>query len=162
MESLTSLKKELNGLERSDLINLCARLARHKKENKELLAYLLLDADDPILYAEKIKPSLEVPYESNFYSVWAFIKQLRKALRQITKYRRFTLSDRGEAELLLHFIRQLYAHWRPEFCHTSIQKIVQRCEEKIAQLIEKMDEDFQSDYAEPLQELRSESLRRFK
>ena len=154
MESLASLKKELSGLERSELISICARLARHKKENKELLAYLLLDADDPMLYAEKIKPSLDEPFDAPFYSTWAFAKRLRKALRLISKYQRFTSNARGEAELLIYFLQPFQNDWRGQLRHTAIQKIVLRCIDKIEKLIHKIDEDYRADFEDPLQALR--------
>jgi hypothetical protein len=154
MESLASLKKELSGLERADLISICARLARHKKENKELLAYLLLDADDPILYAEKIKPLLDEPFDAPFYSSWAFAKRLRKSLRIIAKYQRFTGSARGEAELLIYFLQKFQSDWRHQLHHATIQKIVFRSFDKIEKLIYKVDEDYRFDFEEPLQGLR--------
>ena len=154
MESLASLKKELSGLERTELIAICARLARYKKENKELLAYLLLDADDPILYAEKIKPLLDEPFEAPYHSAWAFAKRLRKALRQIAKYHRFTGSARGEAELLMYLLQKFEGDWRRGITQAGIQKIILRCFEKIESLLEKMDEDYGSDFEEPLADLK--------
>ncbi len=150
MESLASLKKELSGLERSELISICARLARHKKENKELLAYLLLDADDPLHYAEKMKPKLDEPFDEPYHSAWTFSKRLRKALRLITKYQRFTGSARGEAELLIYFLQKFQGDWRHELKYQAIQNIVYRCLVKLETLIDKVEEDYRSDYADPL------------
>ncbi|MFN5317929.1 MAG: hypothetical protein ACK5CY_03715 [Bacteroidia bacterium] len=155
MESLAALKKELNSLDRIDLVNICARLARYKKENKELLAFLLLDADDPIHYAEKIKPLLDEPFEAPYHSAWAFAKRLRKALRQIAKYQRFTGSARGEAELLMYLLKKFEGDWRRGITQAGIQKIILRCFEKIESLLDKMDEDYRSDFEEPLAALKS-------
>jgi hypothetical protein len=155
METLASLKKELNGLERTELITICARLARYKKENKELLSYLLLDADDPMLFAEKIKPLLDEPFDAPYHSSWAFAKRLRKALRQIAKYQRFTGSARGEAELLMYFLHKFKGDWRRGITQSGIQKIIQRCFDKIELLIDKMDEDYRSDFEDPLTELKN-------
>jgi hypothetical protein len=151
MESLASLKKELSSLERSELINICTRLARHKKENKELLAYLLLDADDPLHYAEKTKPLLDEPFDVPYHSAWAFAKRLRKTLRLIAKYQRFTGSVRGEVELLIYFLQKFQGNLLHELKYQAIQKIVFRCMQKLEVLIHKVDEDYRSDYTEPLQ-----------
>lgn len=150
MESLASLKKELNSLERSELINICTRLARHKKENKELLAYLLLDADDPLHYAEKMKALLDEPFDAPYHSAWAFAKRLRKTLRLIAKYQRFTGSARGEVELLIYFLQKFQGNLLHELKYPAIQKIVFRYLHKLEVLIDKVEEDYRSDYAEPL------------
>ena len=47
-EKLTGIKKELSGLSVQQLTDICLRLAKYKKDNKELLNYLLFDADDPL------------------------------------------------------------------------------------------------------------------
>ena len=44
--SLAELKRALRNVPLGDLPDLCIRLARYKKENKELLSYLLFEADD--------------------------------------------------------------------------------------------------------------------
>ena len=58
-EKLTTIKKELNGHSVQQLTEICLRLAKYKKENKELLNYLLYDASDPIAYAGQVKVFLE-------------------------------------------------------------------------------------------------------
>ena len=44
--SLNEIKQELQNLSAKETAELCLRLARYKKENKELLAYLLFNAHD--------------------------------------------------------------------------------------------------------------------
>ena len=44
--TLAQLKKELQTLPYPQLVELCVRLAKYKKENKELLHYLLFEAAD--------------------------------------------------------------------------------------------------------------------
>ncbi len=48
------LKEELNSRSPNDLRELCLRLARFKKENKELLTYLLFEASDEQEYIEGV------------------------------------------------------------------------------------------------------------
>jgi len=52
---LQDIKKELQHLSGLQIADLCLRLARHKKENKELLAYLLFEADNTPAFIEKVK-----------------------------------------------------------------------------------------------------------
>ena len=44
--TVSELKEELKHLPPAQLLELCLRLARFKKENKELLTYLLFEAHD--------------------------------------------------------------------------------------------------------------------
>ncbi len=52
---LQDIKKEMQHMPHEQLTVLCLRLARYKKENKELLAYLLFEAVDELAFAEKVK-----------------------------------------------------------------------------------------------------------
>ena len=76
MEKLSDIKKELALLDKAQLMALCTRMAKLKKENKEFLSYLISDADDPQFYAEKLKAELDVVWKEPFYSVWALNKSL--------------------------------------------------------------------------------------
>ena len=44
--TISELKQELTNIPHSQLLEICLRLARFKKENKELLTYLLFEAHD--------------------------------------------------------------------------------------------------------------------
>ena len=44
--NVSRLKTELNNRSPKELLEICLRLSKFKKENKELLTYLLLEADD--------------------------------------------------------------------------------------------------------------------
>ena len=44
--SLNELKKELEYRDKKELLSFCMRLAKFKKENKELLTFLLFEKDD--------------------------------------------------------------------------------------------------------------------
>ena len=53
--SVSEIKQELQNLTAKEITELCLRLARYKKENKELLAYLLFEAHDVDAYTERVK-----------------------------------------------------------------------------------------------------------
>ena len=53
--TLSELKTELTSLKSAELLALCMRLAKYKKENKELFTYLLFEANDEQGYVESIK-----------------------------------------------------------------------------------------------------------
>ena len=103
------IKDELSHLSAPRLIALCLRLARFKKENKELLSYLLFEAYDEQRYIESVKAAIdvnfaEIPRGNNLY----FIKKsLRKILRITNKYIRYTGSKTTEIQLLLYYCSKL-------------------------------------------------------
>ncbi|RYF92864.1 MAG: hypothetical protein EOO02_24650, partial [Chitinophagaceae bacterium] len=53
------IKQELLHLSASKLTEICLRLAKFKKENKELLTYLLFDAGDEAGYVASVKNEME-------------------------------------------------------------------------------------------------------
>ena len=52
--SIHELQKELKELEQKQVMELCIRLAKYKKENKEFLSYLLFEAHDEKAYIKNI------------------------------------------------------------------------------------------------------------
>jgi DNA polymerase III gamma/tau subunit len=145
-ESLTTLKKELTQRSEKELMEICIRLAKLKKENKEMLAYLLYEAEDPLNYAERVKEEIEDHFDSLSTAQYQSVKQLRKTLRLITKYVRFTASKQGELELQLHFIRQFIENIEPGVSWAPLQQLLFRTVNKSRQLIGKLHEDLQYDY----------------
>ena len=57
--TLNEIKKELNSLGPERVIELCLRLARYKKESKELLTYLLFEAHNETTYIENVKNEID-------------------------------------------------------------------------------------------------------
>ena len=52
--SIAQLKKELVRLEHGELLDACLRLARFKKDNKELLTYLMFLQQDETAFANSL------------------------------------------------------------------------------------------------------------
>jgi hypothetical protein len=86
-DKLSDLKKALLVLNATELTEICLRLAKYKKENKELLAYLLFDANEPMNYAEDVKSFLIADFiaiqKHYFYST----KSLRKIIRLLNGFK---------------------------------------------------------------------------
>src|SRR4051794_29756433 len=85
---IQEIKKELRTLDAASLQELCMRLAKYKKENKELLNYLLFEAHNERAYIENIKEELSelfkaVPCSNVYYIKKSLRKILRFANRQI-------------------------------------------------------------------------------
>ena len=61
--SIKELKEELVNCSPKEMRDLCLRLARFKKENKELLTYLLFESSDEGLYIESVKNEVDMQFE---------------------------------------------------------------------------------------------------
>src|SRR5215213_4859847 len=106
--SVNEIKQDLKKLSASQLTELCLRLARFKKENKELLTYLLFEADDLPAYIGNIKKQIDEDFsEMNTTNIYFAKKTLRKILRISNKYIRYTGSKEAEAEILMHYLTNL-------------------------------------------------------
>jgi hypothetical protein len=55
----------------------------------------------------------------------------------------------------MYFLHKFKGDWRRGIAQSGIQKIIQRCFDKIDLLMDKMDEDYRSDFEDPLTELKN-------
>jgi len=108
--TINELKQELSNSTPSQLVELCLRLARFKKENKELLTYLLFEAHDTVAYIQSVKQEIDLQFEQmNKSNVYFIKKTLRKILRTINKYTRYSGLPSVEIELLIYFCAAMQA-----------------------------------------------------
>ena len=61
--TVKEIKSELESLSSEELITICQRLARFKKENKELLTYLLFEVYDENSYIAAVKSTIDNGFE---------------------------------------------------------------------------------------------------
>ena len=105
---LNELKKELEYKNKDELLSICLRLAKFKKENKELLAFLLFEESDISTYVENIKNETTEYFGGiNNSNVYFIKKSLRKILRYVNKHIKFSGSKQAEAEILIHFCNNI-------------------------------------------------------
>ena len=97
-EKLTDIKKELSYKNIQELTDICLRLAKFKKENKELLNYLLFDSADPIRYTENVKIFLENDFKNLQKNYYYSSKSLRKILKVMNRYIKYTASKTIELD----------------------------------------------------------------
>lgn len=151
--TIHDLKSELNNTTTEQLIDLCLRLAKFKKENKELLTYLLFESFDEQAYAENIKTNMQVQFaEINTTNLYFVKKSLRKILRLLNKYIRYTGSAEVEVKLLLHFCATLNKSGIPIDKNPVIKNLYQNQLKKITKTIATMHEDMQYEYVKELEQ----------
>jgi len=152
--TVSQLKKELKYQSQEDLLELCLQLSKFKKENKELLTYLLFEADneDSFILGAKEETS-ELFSQINTASYFYIKKSVRKILRIIKKYIRYSKKKETEVELLLHFCTELKEMTPSFYRNTSLQNIYDRQILLTKKAIATLHEDLQYDYHLELEEL---------
>jgi len=152
--TIKELKDELTNLSPKELRELCLRLARFKKENKELLTYLLFESGDESVYVNSLKKEIDDQFlQINTKSPYLIKKSLRKILRTIRKYGRYSLKKETEVELMVYFCRKLLK-FRPAITsNTGLQNLYNRQIEVIRKKITLLHEDLQYDYGIEIKEL---------
>lgn len=152
--TIHDLKQELLNTPAEQLADLCIRLAKFKKENKELLSYLLFEAFDEQAYIENIKAEMMEQFgEINTSSIYFVKKSLRKILRILNKYIRYTGSAETEVKLLLFFCVTLKESGIAIEKNPVIKNMYQNQLKKITKAIAGMHEDLQYEYTRELDEL---------
>jgi len=145
--NVKQLKDELKDLSSDDLINLCLRLSRFKKENKELLTYLLFESHNESSYIQVIKNEMDDEFEMiNTNSYFYIKKSVRKILRNVKKYIRYSLNKETEIELLLYFCKKLKGFSPSIDNNVSLTNIYLRQIQTIKKKLILLHEDLQYDY----------------
>ena len=149
--NLSTLKKEISTLPAGDVIDICMKLIKYKKENKELLSYLLFDANNEMEYIRSIKEEMDSQFsEINMSHLYFAKKSIRKILKTTTKYIRYSGHKQTEVELLIHFCMKLKRSGLPLQSSNSLSNIYINQVRKVRQSISSLHEDLQHDYMEEL------------
>ena len=152
--TVRELKQELSNQSHTELLELCLRLSKFKKENKELLTYLLYEADHEDGFIEGVKSEIEEQFSLiNINSYFYIKKSVRKILRMGKKYIRYSKNKETEVELLIYFCYEL-KKMRPSMKNNvSLLNIFNRQINLIRKTITGLHEDLQYDYEMELEEL---------
>jgi hypothetical protein len=152
--SIHEIKQQLLSLPPSRLTEICLRLARFKKDNKELLTWLLFEATDETAFIASVKKEIDLEFEGlpkpNPYLTK---KSLRKVLRSTAKQIRYTGSPQTEVELLTYFLRKLHHSGIPFRDSPVLVNMYRQQLKKIREVVGGMHEDLQYDYLRDLQGL---------
>lgn len=152
--SLAEIKKELKHKTEEELLFYCLSLSRFKKENKELLTYLLFDASDEESYIQSVKNEIDFQFsEINNQNYYWMKKTIRKVLRSTRKYIRYSKMKTTEVELLIYFCQKMLLLNPSIKGNTVLINLFDRLVISIQRAIDKMEEDLQYDYNLQLEEL---------
>jgi hypothetical protein len=151
--TVKELKTELTNRSHNEILELCLRLSKFKKENKELLTYLLFESSYEEGYINSVKIEIDEQFELINTKTYYFIKKsVRKILRTIKKYIRYSKNKETEIELLLYFCKKLN-EFEPSIKKNNV--LTNICKREIEAIKKKMTflhEDLQYDYETELQQ----------
>jgi len=152
--SAKQIKDELKGRSSKDLLELCLRLSRFKKENKELLTYLLFEAGSEANYIENVIIWMDEQFtEINRQNYYYIKKGVRKILKNIKKYIRYSGNKETEVELLIAFCKSYKKSVPAATKRLVLKNILDRQLELVRKKITLLHEDLQYDYGLELEDL---------
>ncbi|MGB3773947.1 MAG: hypothetical protein WA951_01705 [Leeuwenhoekiella sp.] len=152
--TVRELRKSLKEHSREDLMEMCLQLSKFKKENKELLTYILFESAHEEGYVEGIKEEIDIQFDAiNTRTFYYIKKSVRKILRMVKKFIRYSKNKETELALLIHFCGKLLEIKPSIKKNRMLSNIYIRERNSIEKKIEKLHEDLQLDFQNLLEEL---------
>ena len=152
--SLSEIKKELNSLTPKQLLEVCSRLAKHKKENKELLHYLLFESANQQIFIDSVKAEIDDQFKNlNRSSFYLAKKTVRKVLKTTNKYIKFSGIKETEIELRIYFCIKLRKSGLRLSSSRVLLNLYQNQVRRIKLVLAMLHEDLQYDYEVMMNEL---------
>ncbi len=152
--TIHDIRREIAGLSPKALQEILSKVARYNKENKELISYLLFDAADEEAYIESVKKIVDEQFsELNKSNVYLAKKTIRKVLRSINKYIKYSKIDTTEIELRIYYLQSFKATKISISKYPVLTNIYLRQLDKIRSVLKKLHEDLQYDYSSTIEAL---------
>jgi hypothetical protein len=146
--SISELKKSLARLDHDELLGVCVRLAKYKVDNKELLTYLLDKADDEQAYAAEVCDEIarQLPDTRVLHK-----KTMRKIVRLMDKWIRYSGNKETELEVRIHFCR-LFVERRVDFGRCRVKANMYAAQlKKIDKALESVHPDLRFDFRQQME-----------
>lgn len=152
--TIKKIKDELSDKSASELMDICLHLSKFKKENKELLTYLLFESHDEESYILSVKERIDFLFEDiNIKSFFYIRKSARKILTLTKKYIRYSKKKETEAELLIYYCKKL-KDFSPSIRQSSrLLNVYQTQLKMIKKAVGTLHEDLQYDYKMEIENL---------
>lgn len=154
--SINEIRSTLKHLENDELIQLCLRMSKYKKENKELLSYLLYESkDESTFIADTMAEMDQLIEELKFIGSYKLMKQIRKIGRTIGKPIKYSGLATTQIELLIHYCKLLKPILKSKPNLVALHHLYAQQIKKIEKAMEKIHEDIQYDYKRDFDFVRS-------
>lgn len=155
--TVKELKDELKHRSPQELLQIVLRLSRFKKENKELLTYLLFSAANEEDYVETVKQEMDEQFqEINRTSYYFMKKSMRKILRNVKKFSRYSGKRETETELLIYYLQKMDSFSPSIHRNKTLQNMYDRQLTLVKKNIQNLHEDLQYDFKVELEKLSTE------
>lgn len=149
--SVKEIKNALSDLKKEELVALCLRLSKFKKENKELLTFVLFEEHDEEGYLQSVKNTLEEEFKNiNTSNIYFFKKNIRRIIRLANKYIRYSGNAEVEISLLL-FVCKAMIDTQIELEKSQVLKnMYQSLLKRIIKSMDTLHEDLQYEFKREL------------
>jgi hypothetical protein len=152
--TVKEISQELLNLTPKELRDLCLRLSRFKKENKELMTYILFESSDEALYVENVEKEIDLQFEQvNKKSFYFIKKNLRRILLNTRKYIRYSQNKKTEIDLLIYYCSKLKKFTPSIQRNAALRNLYLRQIATIREKLGSLHEDLQYDYGLELKAL---------
>ncbi|MCK9410839.1 MAG: hypothetical protein M0Q53_00965 [Prolixibacteraceae bacterium] len=149
--SLKEIKTELASVHPARMAELCLKMVKYKKENKELLTYLLFDSYDEKAYIQSVIVEMDEMFkEVNRSNAYHTKKGIRKILGMANKQIKYSGSKLTEVVILIHFCKKLRRSGITLPANSALGNLYWRQVQKIKKALATLHEDLQFDYEEEL------------
>ncbi len=155
-KSLKEIQNELKNYPSEQLLALCLRMARFKKDNKELLTYLLFESENETLYIESVKQEIDLGFsEINRRSAHIIKKGVRKVLKETKQAIRYSNEKSTEVHLLCYFCRKMRTEKIPMQNSLTMRNLYATQLRMAENTLAKLHEDYHVEFEEEIHWLKS-------
>jgi hypothetical protein len=152
--SVKEIKNALADLKKEELLAICTRLTKFKKENKELITYILFDEYNEDGFVTNIQISINEEFEQlNVTNIYFAKKNIRRIVRTVNKYIKYSGKPSTEAALLIHICKQIKKSSLEIEKSQVLINIYKSLLKRIEKSIEAMHEDLQYEFKNDLEEI---------
>ena len=152
--SQKEIKTALELLPQPALLAVCLRLVKFKKENKELLNYLLFEESDESSYIDGVKNDINLAFgELNTKNMYIAKKNIRKIIRLAGRYTRYSSLKTTEITVLMHVCLKINQSGLELSKSVALTKIYASLIKKIKAAVTTLHEDLQYDYLKEMERI---------
>lgn len=152
--SVKEIKTELERTPPQALLQYCLRLVKFKKENKELMTYLLFEAGDESSYVKSVHELLgELFLTVNKTNVYFAKKTLRKIIRTANRYIKYSDAETTAPDILIFVCENFLELGLNLKKNTALLNLYLSQVKKIKKATDAMHEDMQYDYLKIIERL---------
>ncbi len=152
--TLKELKSTLENATKDELVAYCLQLLKFKKENKELLTYVLYEHNNIPDFIKAVCENVDTFFETiNITHLYFVKKTIRKIIRIANRNIKYSKQPIVEIEILLHTAEKIKALKLPLHQNKALLNIYNGLHSKIEKVLSTVHPDEQYDYKKRVNDL---------